>query len=147
MKKLMLAALGAATMTFGVPAAAQDETPLRGGEYWEVATIDVADGQGLRYAEWLATDWRAFNDYAKSQGWISDYKILSNVHGRPDEGDIFLITKFSSMPDAAEGERRSKAFRAQMKRSAKQLAAESGNRAEYRKVMGSVLLQELHFRD
>lgn len=147
MKKLMIAAAAAATMVFAVPAYAQDEPPLTGGEYWEIAAIDVADGQGLRYATWLATEWRNFNDFAKSQGWISDYVILSNVHNRADEGDLYLITKFSSIPDAAEDERRNQAFRAQMQRTAQQLASESGNRAEYRTVMGSMLLQELHFRE
>lgn len=146
MTKWILAAAAAATMGLSTPAAAQI-FPLKGGEYWEVAAIDVEDGMGFKYAGWLASEWRRFNDFAKSQGWISDYVILTNVHNRSDEGDFYLITKFKSLPDGAENERRAAAFRAQMQRSDQQLAAESGERAKYRNVLGSMLLQEMHFRN
>lgn len=146
MRKSMLVALGAAMMVASVPAAAQD-FPLKPGEYWEIAAVDVEDGQGITYANWLATEWRRFNEYSKSQGWITDYKILVNVHNRKDEGDFFLVTKYASLPDAAEIERRDAAFRAQMKRTDAQLSAESGQRAQYRHVLGSMLLQEMAFRN
>lgn len=147
MKKMFLAAAAAATMMVASPAIAQDDWPLKGGDYWEVTSIKVKDGGGLKYAKWLATEWKRFNDYSKSQGWISDYMILSNVHGRADEADYYLVRKMKSLPDAAEGERRGKAFRAYMQRTIDQLVSESGNRAEYRKVMSSSLLQELSPRN
>lgn len=146
MLKSILAVAGAATMAFAAPATAQN-FPLKGGDYWEIASVDVDDGKGVQYAGWLATEWRRFNDYAKSQGWITDYKILTNVHNRKGEGDFYLITKYKSLPDAAEQERRDEAFRAQMRRTDTQLAAESGQRATYRHVLGSMLFQEMHFRN
>lgn len=146
MKYAILTAVSAAALTFAAPAAAQN-SPLMPGEYWEVAAIDIEDGQNLTYANWLASEWRRFNEYSKSQGWISDYKILVNVHNRNDEGDVYLITKFSSLPTAAESERRAAAFRAAMQRTDTQFATQSGERAKYRHVMGSMLFQEMHFRN
>lgn len=146
MIRTVLAVAAAATMSLAVPAMAQ-ETPLKPGDYWEIAAIDVEDGHSLTYGNWLATEWRQFNEYAKSQGWITDYKILTNLHNRSDEGDVYLITKFKSLPNAAEIERRDAAFRAAMQRTSNQLASQSGKRAEYRDVMGSMLLQEMHFRN
>ena len=146
MMKLMLAAATTAAVIAATPASAQ-QFPLKGGEYWEITAVDVEDGQGITYANWLASEWRKFNDFAKQQGWISDYKILVNVHNRADEGDFYLLTKYSSLPDGAEQERRNAAFRQAMQRSDAQLSAESGGRAKYREVMGSMLLQEMMFRN
>lgn len=139
--KLALAAM-AMTLPFAAPAAAQ-EFPLVAGEYVEMTGIDVKDGEGgLKYAEWLATEWKRNSEYAKSQGWITDYGIYSNVNAREGEPDIYLVTQFASLPDAAEGERRNKAYDAWAKTTYQQQAAASGNRGEYRTVMGSMLLQE-----
>lgn len=146
MNRTILAAFGAAAMTLSAPAAAQN-FPLAPGEYWEITGVKVDDGQGVRYAGWLASEWRQFNDFAKSQGWISDYKILTNVHNRKDEADFYLITKYAALPDAAESERRSDAFRRAVQRTDTQLAAESGQRAQYRHVVGTMLLQEMQFRN
>lgn len=145
MRKIIIAAATAAALTFSAPAAAQN-FPLMPGEYWEMTGIDVDDGAGVRYANWLATEWRQFNDFAKSQGWISDYLILTNVHNRKDEADFYLITKYASLPDAAESERRAAAFRQQAQRTDTQLASESGQRAQYRHVLNTQLLQEMKFR-
>ncbi|HEX6218691.1 MAG TPA: hypothetical protein VFZ35_05395 [Sphingomicrobium sp.] len=144
--KYMLAAAGAAAVTVATPAMAQ-QFPLTPGEYWEITAVDVDDGQGITYANWLATEWRKFNEFSKQQGWISDYKILANVHGRDKEGDFYLLTKYSSLPAGAEQERRNAAFRQAMQRSDTQLATESGGRAKYRHVKGTMLLQELNFRN
>lgn len=147
MMKHLLAAATAATMILAVPAQAQSAPPMVGGEYWEVTGIDVADGAGPRYANWLATEWRRFNDFSMEQGWITSYTILSNVHNRHDEPDLYLIRTYASLPDGAEGDRRREAFQAFVRRTNDQLAAESGNRAEYRTVMSTSLLQELNFRE
>lgn len=55
---------------------------------------------------------------------------------------MYLMTRFASTPDAAEQERRNAAFDAWAKKSSEQQIAESGNRAEYRTVKSSILLQE-----
>lgn len=142
--KTIKIALAAMTMTlpFAAPAAAQ-EFPLAAGEYVEMTGIEVEDGEGgLKYAEYLAGEWKRNSEYAKSQGWISGYAIYANVNGRDGEPDIYLVTQFASLPDAAEGERRNKAYEAWAKTNYQQQAAASGNRAEYRTVKGSMLLQE-----
>ena len=43
MRKTMLAALGAATMLFAIPAAAQD-IPLVNGNFWNVTEVTIDDG-------------------------------------------------------------------------------------------------------
>lgn len=124
-----------------------DEWPLKGGDYWEVTGIDIKDGGGWKYANWLATEWRKNLDFSKSKGWIKDYMIVANVHARVGEADLYLIRIVEDVPSAMVGEERQKEYREWRKKSIEQMVDESGNRAEYREVLSTSLLQVLTFRD
>lgn len=145
-KSVLVLALGAASMMVAAGAVAQ-EWPFQGGDYWEVTGIDIKDGGGLKYANWLASEWRENLEFSKSKGWIKDYKVFANVYGRSNEPDIYLVT-ITDRPtiSGAEGDKRSEEYRAWRKKTVEQMQAESGNRAEYRTVMSDSLLQELNFR-
>ena len=143
-KVLAVIVLGVSAM--GI-AQAQEEPPFIGGDYWEVTGIKVADGAGLKYARWLAGEWRKNSEFAQSQGWIKDFMVISNVHARSDEPDLYLIRVFENMATVAEGEERREKYMAWAKKSMDKMAAESGNRAEYRTVMSTSLLQQMKFRD
>ncbi len=124
-----------------------EEWPLVQGDYWEVTGIDIQDGGGWKYANWLATEWRKDLEFAKSKGWIKDYMIIANVHSRSDEADLYLIRVVEDVPSGAEGEKRTKEYLDWQTKSIEKMAGESGNRAEYRTVMSTSLLQVLSFRD
>lgn len=128
-------------------AQAQDEPPFIPGDYWEVTGIKLADGAGLKYARWLAGEWRKNSEFAKSQGWIKDFMVISNVHDRSDEPDLFLIRVFENMATVEEGEERRKKYMEWAKKSMDKMAEESGNRAEYRTIMSTTLLRHMRFRD
>lgn len=147
MKRMMIATtmLVAAPMALPTVAAAQ-EFPMVAGDYSDVSGIFVKDGGAFKYATYLATQWTEYQEYAKSQGWISDYKIYINENPRDGEPTIYLMSTFSSMPNAAEAERRNKAFDAWSKKTAEQQISESGNRAEYRTFKSSMLLREYKVR-
>lgn len=139
----MALAAAAMTLPFAAPLAAQD-SPLQAGEYVQMNGVVVEDGEGAyKYAQWLATEWKKFQEHAKAQGWITDYGIYANVNARAGEPDLYLVTTFTSIPDAAEQQRRDKAFDEWSKTTAQQQAAASGNRAQYRTVISSMLMQEL----
>lgn len=128
------------------PGAIAEEWPLVGGDYWEVTGIDIKDGGGWKYANWLAKEWRKDLDFAKSKGWIKSYTIFSNVHPRKGEPDLYLVRVFEYLPSAAEGEKRSKEYLEWQTKSIEKMASESGNRAEYREVLSDSLLQVMSFR-
>ncbi len=127
------------------PAAAQN-SPFDYGDLTEVTGIDILDGGGMEYATYLANDWRKTQEFAKSQGWISDYKVYSNIHARDGEPELYLLVTYANMPDAAEAMKREEAYRAWAKKNDTQLNAESGNRSKFRKVMSTVLLGEMKFK-
>jgi hypothetical protein len=142
----MALAAAAVSLAFAAPAAAQTD-PMMGGDLVEVSAITVDDGHYLDYAKHLAGMWRTQQDYAKAQGWITGYEVMSNVNKRPGEPDIILVTRYKSIPDGAEGERRAKQFRDNVKMTDAQMEAASGDRAKFRKVLGSQLWQVMTFRN
>ena len=145
MRKIMLAALGAATMAFAVPAAAQD-FPVKGGDYWTVAEITIDDGHLGDYADHLAGLYRKSIDFQKSKGWIKDSHILSNINKRSGEPDLYLVTIADRPTTPAEDETRAAATNAFLQSSARQGDSQSGARAKFRHLGGSMLLQELVYR-
>ena len=145
MRKTMIAALGAATMLFAFPATAQD-IPLVNGSYWNVTGITIDDGHFSNYADYLAGEYRKQQDFMKAKGWIKDYYILSNGSKRADEPDLYLVQIFDHMTTPAEDVAREKEMYAHMAMSTRQSEAGSGNRAKFRKIGGTMLLQEQLYR-
>lgn len=146
--KLIVAA-AAASLALAVPqgAMAQSEWPVVPNGHVEIGMISVDDGHSLDYANYLADGYRKSQDFAKAQGWIKDYQIWVNANPRKGEPDIWLVTWFDEFADAEESERRSKAFMDHMKKTEKQLQAESGQRATYRHQDGSMLFNVVKWRN
>jgi hypothetical protein len=145
MRKLMLGALGAATLLWGVQAAAQD-LPLVGGDYWDVTSVKIDDGHFGDYADFLANRFRSDNEYAKSKGWIKAYYIFSNVNNRADEPDLYLVTVSDHVATPAEQIARAKEINAHNSSSDRKEISASGQRATYRHITADMLLQQLVFR-
>lgn len=144
MLKLTFAALGAATMLWAVPAAAQ-ELPLVPGDYWDVTEVKVDDGHFADYADFLADRFRRNNEFAKSKGWIKAYYVFSNVNPRKGEPDLYLVTVFDRMPTPAEQIARNKETNAHFQSDDRKEIAASGQRATYRHIEADTLLQQMVF--
>lgn len=147
MFRIRHAAAFAASLALACPAVswAQND-PTIGGDYVEVTSVTVDDGHDLDYINFLKDQWRSQNDYSKSQGWITGYEILGNVDKRPGEADLYLVRRFRSMPDGVEGDKRAATMRAHMALSDAQMSAASGDRAKFRHILGSQLLQVISFK-
>ena len=145
MNKLMLSMLGAATIAFAAPASAQDY-PLKGGRFWTVAEITVDDGHAGDYADYLAGAYRKNLDFSKKKGWMKDSFILSNVNKRAGEPDLYLVTISDHVATPAEEEAREREMNAFLATTARDQDKQSGARAKFRKLGGSMLLQELLYK-
>lgn len=139
-----LAVVGVLSMAVAGSAMAQDnENPFKRGAYWSVTGIHVNDGSGLKYANHLANNWVRSQEFAKSKGWISGYHVLNNEYPRQGEPNIYLVTIFEEMTSAADADKRTKEWLEFNKATMAQMAAQSGERAEYRTVGSEVLLTEM----
>lgn len=145
MRKFLLAACGAASLVMlaaSTPAMAQ-QSSYKSGDLWVAARIDVEDGQFENYMDWLNKVWAPNQEFAKSQGWINAYHVLSNVNARDGEPDLILITQFTEMPSVAEGERRDAIMNQRMNQDDHSSDAASGARTKMRRQIGSTLYREL----
>jgi hypothetical protein len=142
MRKSLIAALGAAAMMLAAPAMAQDSS-VKGGPLWQASRIYVEDGQFENYMDYLTKTWSSQQDYAKSQGWMLEYHILSSVNPRDGEPNVILLTRFNDFPSAAETERRDTLMNQHMQLTDRTAAAASGERMKMRKLMGSALYREM----
>jgi hypothetical protein len=145
MKNLHLAALAAATLAIAAPASAQND-PFMGGDYVSVTAISIDDGHYLDYANFLSGYYKAQEEYAVKQGWQTSWEILANVHPRKGEPDLYLLRRFKNIPDGAEGERRTQMIRDNVKMTDAQMEAASGERAKFRHVDSTMLLQEMRYK-
>ena len=150
MKKLIKSsivalALCAPVMLMATNATA-DEWPLVGGDFWEVTGVSLKDGGGLAYANFLTTEWRQNQEFAKSKGWIKNYFILGNSYPRKGEPDLYLISVTERLATGPEGDKRSDEYTAWRQKTLVQMVKENGDRAEIREILSDSLLQELKFR-
>ncbi|GAC15814.1 hypothetical protein [Aliiglaciecola lipolytica] len=134
-------------LTFSSSSLMADERVFKNGDYWEVTSVEIEDGQWLTYAKHLADEWRSSMEFAKSKKWIKEYKVVYNVHARDGEADLYLITIFDKWASLEEEESRFTEWMEWSKESLSKLEEESGDRAKIRRLMSDSLLQELHFRD
>ena len=141
------AAAACLCLAFAAPALAQDAYPMNQGDYVELSGITIDDGHTIDYLNHVAGLWRRGQEYAKSQGWITSYEVMANAFPRKGEPDIYLIVRTPRFVDAAEDRKRDQAYRAYMQRTVAQLESESGDRAKYRHLSGSMLLRELRFKN
>jgi len=147
MRKLGLSALGAMALAFALPtAAAAQEDPFIGGDYVEVTGVTIDDGHYSDYASFLAGYYKEQEAFAIKQGWQTGWEVLANVHKRAGEPDLYLVRRYRNIPDGVEGDKRAAQIRAQVKMSDAQMEAASGERAKFRHVMGSQMLQVLKLR-
>jgi hypothetical protein len=142
MRKLILGAISLAFLATSAPGLSQ-QSAVKPGPLWTAARIDVEDGQYENYMDWLAKVWIPNQEFAKSQGWLSDYYILDNINNRDGEPDLILITRFNDFPSPTEIERRNAVMNERMKQDDHTADAASGQRGKMRRLMGSILYREV----
>lgn len=136
------AAALAAAMLLSVPTTsfAQND-PFTGGDYVEVTGISIDDGHYMDYAAFISQTAMKQNAFMVSKGWAISTEYMANVHPRKGEPDLYIVRRYKDIPDTAEGERRAAALRDFMKMDDTQSGAASAERAKFRHVDGTMLLQ------
>ena len=150
MKKTVMNALLVLSICTGLGVVASralaSDWPMVPGDFYEVTGVHLKDGGALAYANFLATEWKADQEFAKSKGWIKSYMVMGNVYPRKGEPDLYLVVISERLPSGPEADKRDDDYMAWKKKNQAQLQKEMGNRLEFREIDGNSLLQELKFR-
>lgn len=145
MKKFVLMMAVTTGLAFAAPVAAQ-ETVYTPGTYMTVQGISIEDGQFENYMDYLAASYRRSQDFARRQGWITNYRIFQNVNRRSGEPDLYLITEAARLPTPQEDVERERQLNAYMEQTTRQATEQSGRRVTMRRLGSNILLQELNLR-
>lgn len=111
--------------------------------YWRIVMLKIEDGQLETYMDYLKSEWKAEQDWARSKGYIFDYHVFANSFRRPGEPDLFVAFEFRNWPDDAESERRKTALLAMLKQDRYEYDAGNARRNAMRRYMGMMLLKEI----
>ena len=142
MRKFYVGAAALAFIATSVPSWAQ-QSSVKPGPLWNVNRIDVEDGQYENYMDYLTKVWVPNQEFAKSQGWITDYFILDTMNAREGEPDLVLVTRFNEFPSVAEMEKRNAIMNERMKQDDHGAETANGQRGSMRKFKGSITYREM----
>jgi hypothetical protein len=142
MRNLLLGATALILIATSAPGITQ-QSSVKPGTLWTSARIDVKEGQYENYMDYLTKVWIPSQEFAKSQGWISEYHILNTMNAREGEPDIILVTRFNDFPSAAEMERRDAIMNERMKQDDHSSDAAFGQRGTMRQMLGSITYREV----
>lgn len=145
MKKMLMAAVFTAGLAMSAPAIAQ-ESAYTPGTYMVVQGIYVEDGQFESYMDFIADRYRRNQEFARQRGWISSYRVFSNVNRRNDEPHLYLITEMPRLATPQEEVQRERAMNEAMRETTRQATEASGQRVQMRRLGSNILLQELTLR-
>ena len=118
--------------------------PFHDGPVWDIAFIKAKPGLGLKYMEWLASDWKAEHEALKKAGLILDYKVIAaEAHG-PNDFDIMLMTEYKDLATMEANQDKAEAVANQALSSNDQkMIAGYQERASWREIIGDRLAREI----
>ena len=100
MKNMFRVVAVAVFATLLLPAFTQAQTPVRpfhDGPVWDIGFIKVKPGVGLKYMNWLATEWKTEQEALKKAGLILDYKVIETESHSTTDWDLMLMTEFKDL--------------------------------------------------
>lgn len=145
MKKTLMVVAFSAGLALSTPSFAQDTSYTPGG-YVVVQGVHIEPGQFENYMDFVADRYRASQEFARRQGWITGYSILVNVNRREGEPDLYLMVNMPRLPTPQEQAERDRAFERELQQTARQAEQASGQRVTLRRLGSNMLLQELTLR-
>jgi len=71
--------------------------PFHDGPVWTITFVHTKAGLGLKYMEYLATEWKKEQDALKKAGLILGYKVIGAESHSPNDWDLMLMTEFKDL--------------------------------------------------
>lgn len=130
-----------------LPLMAQAQESYTLGSYWQITGVKTMPTKFDDYIEDIGGLWRTEMERMKEDGKILSYKLLSNVHARESEPNLWLMVEWKSAADMLDTPyeywETMVADIVGSQEKSEELAVERG---ELRTIMGDTLARELMFK-
>jgi len=118
--------------------------PFRDGPVWDIAFIKAKPGVGLKYMEFLATEWKTEHEALKKAGLILNYMVIATEAHSPSDFDIMLMTQYKDLATMEANQDKEEAVANQALNSNDQkMIAGYQERASWREIIGNRLAREI----
>jgi hypothetical protein len=118
--------------------------PFHDGPVWDIAFIKAKPGVGLKYMEYLATDWKTEHEALKKAGLILNYMVIETEAHSPTDFDLMLMTEYKDLATMEANQDKEEAVVNQALNSNDQkMIAGYQERASWREIIGNRLAREI----
>jgi hypothetical protein len=118
--------------------------PFHDGPVWDIAFIKAKPGVGLKYMEYLATEWKTEHEALKKAGLILNYMVIETESHSPTDFDLMLMTEYKDLATREANQDKEEAVVNQALNSNDQkMIAGYQERANWREIIGNRLAREI----
>lgn len=118
--------------------------PFHDGPVWDIAFIKAKPGVGLKYMEYLATEWKTEHEALKKAGLIVNYMVIATEAHSPTDFDLMLMTEYKDLATMEANQEKEEAVVNQALNSNDQkMIAGYQERANWREIVGNRLAREI----
>jgi hypothetical protein len=130
-----------------LPALTQAQTPVRpfhDGPVWDITFVKGKPGVGLKYMNYLATDWKTEQEALKKAGLILDYKVIGTEAHSTTDWDLMLMTEFKDLATMeANQDKIEEVSNKALQSNDQKMIAGYEERASWREIVGDRLAREI----
>lgn len=128
----------------GTSTSTPPQRPFHEGPVWTITFIHTKAGLGLKYLEYLATEWKKEQDALKKAGLILDYKVIGAESHSPQDWDLMLMTEYKDLATYESNADKMEAVAMQALEINDQKMIEGyKERASWREIVGDRLAREI----
>jgi hypothetical protein len=114
------------------------------GPVWSITFVHTKPGMGLRYLEYLATEWKREQEALKKAGLSLDYKVIGAESHSPTDWDLMLMTEFKDLATLEANEDKMEAVSMQaLDLNDQKMVQGYQERASWREILGDRLAREI----
>jgi hypothetical protein len=118
--------------------------PFHDGPVWEIAFVKAKPGVGLKYLNYLATEWKTEQEALKKAGLILNYMVIGTESHSPNDFDLMLMTQFKDLATMEANQEKREAVANQALNSNDQKMIEGyQERASWREIIGDRVAREI----
>jgi hypothetical protein len=144
----MLRLITAAVLALCLPLAASAQDNFKGGSFWAISSIATKPTRFDDYVGDISGLWRSQMEALKKDGKVLSYMMLSNVHPRDGEPDLWLMVEWASAAAMLDTPwEYYEDLMEEMGEDEDDVEEAARDREELRTLMSDVLAREITFKD